>query len=405
MPHVHFFAEITKAEERLVVGIASTAAVDGQPGIWNGQPYDGDVVDPEAIQAALDDYMQWANIREMHKNSAVGTAVRAEVIDGQLQLTARVVDESAWLKVKEKVYKGFSIGGRVLKAVLEKLPDGRVVRRILKLTMSEISLVDRPANPEARILLWKGDGLMPDDILDLLKAAADPQKIIALIQAARNQSELDGDLEGAALYTQAIALILQAAGDADAPEAEGGGDTAADAEPMAMDEEDQVASGITAAAQSTNLRKAGRKISGGNMAAMHKVLKSLIEMMASAGDELAVKLAAVYAPAPEEAKTAVASPSADEIGAALAKALEPQLSGLKKAMELIAKQPVPGGPVLRQTEKVIAGQSPTPSPTPAASEYEVLKGMLDTESNPLLRQALRERLAELETKRALFGQS
>jgi hypothetical protein len=51
-------------EERMVWGYASTPALD----------LDNEIVKVSAIKAALPDYMQWANIREMHQPSAVGTA-------------------------------------------------------------------------------------------------------------------------------------------------------------------------------------------------------------------------------------------------------------------------------------------------------------------------------------------
>lgn len=59
------------------------------------------------------------------------------------------MDDDAWEKVKEGVYKGFSIGGRVT----QRDPANR--KLITGLELSEISLVDRPANPEAMIDLYK----------------------------------------------------------------------------------------------------------------------------------------------------------------------------------------------------------------------------------------------------------
>ena len=60
------YADITKVDEeqRMVFGYASTAALDSQ----------GEIVLPSAIEKALPDYMRFANIREMHSSSAVGTA-------------------------------------------------------------------------------------------------------------------------------------------------------------------------------------------------------------------------------------------------------------------------------------------------------------------------------------------
>src|SRR5579863_3504341 len=132
------FAKIDQAQ-RMVYGYASTEAVDSQ----------GEVVRKEALAAALPDYLRFANIREMHQPSAVGVAKEAEIDEKGLYLGAKIVDADAWQKVVEGVYKGFSIGGRVT----ARDPADR--RLITSLRLTEISVVDRPANPEAVFDCWK----------------------------------------------------------------------------------------------------------------------------------------------------------------------------------------------------------------------------------------------------------
>jgi len=126
-------------EQRMVYGYATTEALDAQ----------GEIVKREAIEAALPHYMRFANIREMHQLSAVGVAKEAEFDDKGLYLKAKVVDDEAWAKVKEGVYKGFSIGGRVTER------DANDRKLITGVELHEISLVDRPANPEAMIDAYK----------------------------------------------------------------------------------------------------------------------------------------------------------------------------------------------------------------------------------------------------------
>ena len=137
------FAEIAKIDEeqRLVMGYASTEAMDKQ----------GEIVKLDAIKAALPDYLEFGNIREMHQPSAVGIAKGAEVDETGLYLTAKVVDDAAWTKVKEGVYKGFSIGGKVTArdAIRKNVVTG--------VDLMEISLVDRPANPEAKFDMFKAE--------------------------------------------------------------------------------------------------------------------------------------------------------------------------------------------------------------------------------------------------------
>ena len=123
-------------EQRMVWGYASTPTRD----------LDGEVIALEAIRQALPGYMQWRNVREMHQPSAVGVAEEANVDATGLYLGARIVDDDAWKKVVGAVYKGFSIGGNVTDR------DGST---ITGLELIEISLVDRPANPDCRIEVIK----------------------------------------------------------------------------------------------------------------------------------------------------------------------------------------------------------------------------------------------------------
>jgi HK97 family phage prohead protease len=141
---MRFYWPIAKVdtEQRMVWGYASTEALDDQ----------GEIVKREALEAALGNYMRFANIREMHRPSAIGVAKEANVDDRGLYLAAKIVDDEAWEKVVQGVYKGFSIGGRVT----ARDPADRSV--ITGLALTEISVVDRPANPDAVFDCWKASG-------------------------------------------------------------------------------------------------------------------------------------------------------------------------------------------------------------------------------------------------------
>ncbi|MGH7049085.1 MAG: DUF6582 domain-containing protein, partial [Acetobacteraceae bacterium] len=141
MSSVNFYLPIAKVdrEQRMVFGYASTPTRD----------LDGEIIELEAIKEALPDYMAWRNIREMHQPSAVGVAKEANVDERGLYIGAKIVDDDAWKKVIEEVYKGFSIGGDVTRR------DGST---ITGLDLIEISLVDRPANPDCRIDVVKAAG-------------------------------------------------------------------------------------------------------------------------------------------------------------------------------------------------------------------------------------------------------
>ena len=123
-----------------VHGIATSEAVDDQ----------GEVVQADAMRAAIPEYMRFPALREMHQLSAAGTTLEAEVgDDGVTRIVAHVVDPVSVAKVRNQVYRGFSIGGRVTKRAAGD------PKTITGLVLNEISLVDRPANPEAVFDCWK----------------------------------------------------------------------------------------------------------------------------------------------------------------------------------------------------------------------------------------------------------
>lgn len=174
---MRLYAKITKIDhaQQLVFGYASTEALDSQ----------GEIVKREALEAALPDYMRFANIREMHQPSAVGVATEAEFDEKGLFLAAKIVDPVAWEKVVEGVYKGFSIGGRVVAR------DEAQKHVITGVTLSEISLVDRPANPEAVFTMYKrSDGGLGKE------GARNSQADLAMIQEIHDRAaELGADCD------------------------------------------------------------------------------------------------------------------------------------------------------------------------------------------------------------------
>ena len=189
-----------EAEQRMVYGYASTEARDSQ----------GEIVTRAAIEAALPAYMEFANIREMHQLSAVGVVKSADLDDKGLRLGAKVVDDDAWAKVKEGVYKGLSIGGRVTQ---RDTLDKSVITGVV---LHEISLVDRPANPEALIEAYKAAG------------AEDVEKDALGKVGARNSK---ADLERIqAIHDQAAALGASCADRAS--DADGDADDAGDVDAM-----------------------------------------------------------------------------------------------------------------------------------------------------------------------------
>lgn len=347
------FAKIqaTDDDEQVVYGVASTDTPDAQGGEWDGQRYEGDIVEPAALIEALPDYLAWANIREMHQPSAVGRALSAEVKDGKLLLAAKVIAADAWQKVKERVYNGFSIGGKVIAAKLVKI-DGKVYRLITQLKLFEISLVDRPANPDARILVWKLEGdppqqstggnnvgefeeKQPDETAPEQpeaaadsgdKTANDDSGVIKQLQKKRDLCELNGDMAGATRYNLAIAALI--IGEAE------------------MDEEGEM-----------------------------EMAEGDVTMAQPAGDAQKALTEADIAKAIE--------PKLDALNATLA--------ALNERLARLEAQPAAGGPALRAVDKAI-----TPLPEKPAGQgiskgqLDELKRLANTEPNPALRMSYQQ---------------
>lgn len=175
------YAEIAKMEAQddgtvKVWGYASSEAVDS----------DGEIIAAEAMKAAIPDYMKFGAVREMHGSNAAGTAIEINVEDdGRTFFGAHIVDPVAVTKVKTGVYKGFSIGGSV--TARDELNKSQITG--LKLT--EISLVDRPANPDAVFTCFKADKPKDDDEADKGKDDKPSDKLAE----GKDEKPKDGDKE------------------------------------------------------------------------------------------------------------------------------------------------------------------------------------------------------------------
>lgn len=146
------YAAITKADEQpdgtmIVYGKATDETLDA----------DLQIVDNAWMKSAMPDWMAaGGNIREQHSSIAAGVAKELEEKADGFYIRAHVVDPNSVLKVKHGVLKGFSIGVRGARVVRdEKAIGGRIVGG----TVVEVSLVDRPANPNAKLMLAKADEL------------------------------------------------------------------------------------------------------------------------------------------------------------------------------------------------------------------------------------------------------
>lgn len=114
---------------------------------------DQQICDSDWLKQAMPDwFVSGGNIREQHSNIAAGVATDYEEKADGHYITALVVDPTSIKKVETKVLKGFSIGIRGPRVIRDnKAAGGRIVDG----QIVEISLVDRPANPNAKLMLAK----------------------------------------------------------------------------------------------------------------------------------------------------------------------------------------------------------------------------------------------------------
>ena len=180
MDLVRVFVPIERVDEekREVTGYAFVnEVVEGEGGVR---------LKRSSMQAATPDYTEWGCIREMHGDNAAGTAVSVVWDKKGALLTAKIVDDGAWKKCVERVYKGFSVGVRAVEMRGLNVEKARWV---------ETSLVDRPADPDAKISLVRAD--VSDDggkqDVDIIEEGADDESPKAL---KRRIKELEKQIAG-----------------------------------------------------------------------------------------------------------------------------------------------------------------------------------------------------------------
>jgi hypothetical protein len=142
------FFDIVKADRNpdgtmLVYGKATDDSLD----------IDQQICDPAWLDTAMPDWFKsGGNIREQHSNIAAGVAKEYEKKADGHYIHALVVDPVSVKKVDTGVLKGFSIGIKNPRVVRDqKAANGRIIDG----QIVEVSLVDRPANPNCQLVLAK----------------------------------------------------------------------------------------------------------------------------------------------------------------------------------------------------------------------------------------------------------
>jgi hypothetical protein len=166
-------AKFEKLEDgrMLIQGTATDETLDSQ----------GDILDYEGSKKAFGDWR--GNVREAHDpKKMVGKALEVAFDD-----TAKTIGVSAFIssgaldtqaKVSEGVLTCFSVGGGAPTKVKPEKVNGRTIRRVLEWPMSELSVVDAGANPNAVFQLVKADGTATEVLAE---------EVVAEVVAATNR--------------------------------------------------------------------------------------------------------------------------------------------------------------------------------------------------------------------------
>ena len=148
------------AEKYLIVaGIATTETMD----------HDSEIVDIGSVRDVWKSYMENPIVRYFHGKDrrnpdAVGMVIpehtdsngktwKTEMTDDGPFIVAKISNapdtESIRKKISEGILKGFSIGGRAKRVKEYSHTLGKDINRVLTQRISEISIVDLPANPDS----------------------------------------------------------------------------------------------------------------------------------------------------------------------------------------------------------------------------------------------------------------
>jgi len=352
MNNIYF--DITKSVDNddgtiTAIGIASTASLDSQ----------GDIITAKAMADAIPGFMSQGGtgpLREMHQPIAAGIIKSAIVnAEGQTIIEALIVDANSVKKAKAGVFKGFSIGGKALK---------KQGNTISELELREISLVDRPANSEAVITLWKAD-MSTSPTVEVQEVVAQVETIVAAVETPA--APIRKGMYSVAVFAPILQSIayLQSECKYETEYEEDGSmmpealkawlATGLDLLVEMTGEEASELLAVAKAASATDIEKAGAKFSKtskGQLTELHGLVQKCDELMKSLGYE------------------AAAEPDADEVGKAA-------------GADDISKAAVVDAPVAQAIEMI----------SKADVDSEIAKALAPVSAE---RDLLKSRVAELE---------
>ncbi len=297
----------------------------------------------------------YGNVRDSHTSKAVGKVVKLLFDDAAkaVRVGVKVLDGEAWQKVVEGVFTGFSIGGRYGERWPDPL-DKRYVR--YEAIPNEISLVDLPCIPGATFEMIKADGNRVVTLMLSMRGETMKERILKLLKQDEGE-ELDK--EKIQEIAEEIAEILEeqsAASEEDNKSAENSEaesnsenemENQADEQPKALTADDVREIVLTILAEFGLIEQIGSDMQ----------LSARIRGMTKAERHI--------------------------------KQLASDVARLAVEVEALSKRGA-SGPVLRELGSL------TPQTSAALQKAEALKAVLQSVTDPLAEQALRNEIARLE---------
>jgi len=193
------YAGIIKSEKQedgtlKVYGKATDDAID----------IDQQICDETWLKEAMPDWFtSGGNIREQHSNIAAGVATDYEAKADGHYITALIVDPVSVKKVETGVLKGFSIGIRGPRVIRDqKAAGGRIVGG----QIVEVSVVDRPANPNAKMVIAKA---VEGGVLEAVSQITipTPSEAFKSVEAAIVEESAEGETVSEEITTEVEAPV------------------------------------------------------------------------------------------------------------------------------------------------------------------------------------------------------
>lgn len=172
-----FFVPITRTEEH-----DDYTLVEGYAYVNGRVPSDRYNLTRAAMEAASEGYMQFPAVREMHGSNAAGTGLGLAWDDRGVQLSAKIVDPVARAKVKEGVYRGFSVG---VQPTIVRGSDVTACR------WNETSLVDRPADSDAVFTMVRVEAAEAETEVEVVARASFSEYLAGWAPATLRDMALD----------------------------------------------------------------------------------------------------------------------------------------------------------------------------------------------------------------------